>query len=150
MKKLYLLLAILSTTAFAAGTVVYTRRDVSPKSNVVVLDWTGDASTGAVPTQVVSLIGEVEKVVTNPGTPAPTSNYDIALGDPDDSNLDLLAAAAQNRHTTTTEQVYPAIAGAPGTVTSRAPYAAGKYTFAVTGNTATAAKGKVFIYLRNQ
>lgn len=45
--------------------------------------------------------GELLQIETNPGSPAPTSNYDITITD--EEGLDVLQGVGANRHTTTTE-----------------------------------------------
>lgn len=142
------LLALILTCNFAlaAGSVSVARKAL-PSAELVVITWVGDAADGSVPTKTVGLYGYVEKVVTNPGSTAPTANYDINLGDPSDSALSVLSTALDNRHTTTTEQVYPRIAGTVGTVSSFKPFLAGDYTVAVTNNSVNSASGTIEIYL---
>ena len=45
--------------------------------------------------------GRLVCLATNPGTPAPQSNYDIVLNSPD--GVDMLKAAGANRHTSNSE-----------------------------------------------
>jgi len=155
MKKLAFLLGLfLFVEAFAAGTVTVTR-DTKPYGKdsqvkhveVITIDWTGDSSDGSVPEVGVPIAGYVVKAVTNPGSTAPTSNYDIALEDPEDNALDALSAALNNRHTTNTEQVYPMIAGSPGAVTSGAPFLLGSYNFSLSGNSVASATGRLILYV---
>lgn len=47
--------------------------------------------------------GELLRLITDPGSPAPTDNYDLTILD--DDNIDALIGAGMNRHTTTTQQV---------------------------------------------
>lgn len=108
----------------------------------VTIDWVADAADGSVPALSIPLSGFVMKVVTNPGSTAPTANYDIALGDPDDSSLDALATLLKDRHTSTTEQVYPVITGAAVPI-----FLAGTYSLGVTGNSVNSATGRIVIYL---
>lgn len=119
----------------------------SKRVEVVTIDWTADASDATVPSLSLDLQGYCIKAITNPGATAPTANYDIALGDPEDSSLDALAAALANRATATTEQVYPAIAGSPGTVTSFPPFLAGTYSLAISNNAVNSATGRIILYL---
>lgn len=157
-KPLLLLLTLLAAPLFGVGTVTVTRETRSidkywysaKRAEVVTIAWTADASAATVPTTDVDLYGYVQKVITNPGSTAPTANYDIDFKDPEDSALDAFALALNNRHTTTTEQVYPMIAGAPGTVTSRPVFLAGTYAFTLTNNAVNSATGRVLIYLTDQ
>lgn len=149
---LFFLLFALSS--FGAGTVTVTKTTksffsgVSRYVQVVQIDWTADSADGSVPDTNIVLSGWVQKAITDPGGTAPTANYDIALKDPQDSALDALANALQNRHTSTTEQVYPMIAGSPGTVTSRSVFLPpGTYTFSLSNNSVNSATGRVLLYL---
>lgn len=113
----------------------------------VVIDWTGDASDGTVPNLTVkNLYGYVVKAITNPGSTAPTANYDIALGDPEDSSLDALGSALANRHTSTTEQVYPTVSGAAIPIWLDK----GDYTLSISNNSATSATGRIILYLTDE
>lgn len=145
-------IVLLTFSAMGAGTVTVTRTENNlagghTRYQVVQIDWVGDATDGSVPTKTVSLYGWVQKAITNPGSTAPSANYDIAFTDPEDSALDLFANALQNRHTTTTEQVYPLIAGSPGTVSSVKVFAAGSYLFTLTNNSIASATGRLLLYL---
>lgn len=144
--KVLVLLAFFSQIAFGAGSATISRRQFN-KAEVVVVSWTGDSSDGSFTAKTLGLFGYLEKVVTNPGSTAPSANYDIALGDPTDSALDVLATALNNRHTSTTEQVYPRIAGTVGTVSSFKPFLVGDYTLAITGNSVASATGTIEFYL---
>lgn len=157
MKKLIALLFLLPSLSFAAGTVTVTRSVSSYSAGgtpryvqIVNIDWVADASAATVPDTNVVLNGFVQKVVTNPGSTAPTANYDIAFGDPEDSALDALAGTLANRHTTTTEQVYPAIAGTVGTVSSFKIFLKGTYVFQLTNNAVNSATGRVQLWLTDQ
>jgi len=150
-----LIATVLAASAFGAGTVTVTRtsNDLSgghTRYQIITIDWVGDSSDGSVPTKSIPLYGWVQKAVTNPGSPAPSANYDIAFTDPEDSALDIFANALQNRHTTTTEQVYPLIAGSPGTVSSVKVFTAGSYLFTLTGNSVASAAGRLVLYLTDQ
>lgn len=143
---------LVASAVFGAGSVTVTRSANGLAGGhttyqIVQIDWVGDSSDGSVPTKSVSLYGWVQKGITNPGSTAPTPNYDIAFTDPEDSTLDLFANALQNRHTTTTEQVYPLIAGSPGTVSAVKVFAAGNYLFTLTNNSVASATGRLLLYL---
>ena len=83
----------------------------------IEIRWTSNAS-GAF-TESIPLHGVILRVVTDPGSPAPTDNYDVTLVD--EFGLDLLAGQGANRDTTNTEAFCP---GAPlndGTTASVLP-----------------------------
>lgn len=65
---------------------------------------TGDASDGSIPaTALPPFEGRLIGLHTNPGSPAPTANYDITLIDGD--GIDRLQGVGANRSTSTSEQV---------------------------------------------
>lgn len=145
MKKIYVLGAlILPLFAFGAGTVTVTYYSDGTFPNhgkKVSVAWVGDASDGSVPNTIISLHGIVAKVVTNPGSTAPTDNYDLACGDPSDTALDVFAGTLANRDTTNTEQVYPVAAGATMGVY------AGDCTLQLTNNSVNSATGSIDFYV---
>ncbi len=130
-----------------AGSVTITQRPqkglYGKEVNVVIVDWVGDSADGSVPnTMINGLYGFLVKAVFNPGSTAPTSNYDIALGDPEDTALDAAATLFNNRHTTASEQVYPLISGAAIPL-----FLAGNYQFQLTNNSVNSATGRMILYL---
>lgn len=132
-----------------AGTITVTSREKvnyglasSKYCEVVTVSFVGDAADGSVPVLSVPLAGFLVKVVTNPGSTAPTANWDIALQDPEDSALDAAAGKLVDRHTTTSEQVYPLVTGAACPI-----FLAGTYGLAVTNNAVNSATGKIVLYL---
>lgn len=132
-----------------AGTISASRASTNLSKSVnskrvekVTVDWTADAADASVPTLSLDLHGFIVKVVTNPGATAPTANYDIALGSPEDSTLDALATLLNNRHTTTSEQVYPLISGAATPI-----FVSGTHVLAITNNAVNSATGSIVFYL---
>lgn len=119
----------------------------SKRCEIVTVDWVADAAAATIPDLSIDLRGYVAKIITNPGSTAPTALYDITLVDPEDSALDVLAGAIINRATATTEQVYPAIAGAPGTVSSFPVFLAGTYTIKIANNSVNSATGRIVFYM---
>jgi hypothetical protein len=72
----------------------------------ITCDWVSDDATGAASATTKKIVGRLIKVVTDPGSPAPTANYDVVVTD--ENSLNPLAActnaaALLARHTTTTE-----------------------------------------------
>lgn len=153
MKFLLALFLLLSNLAFGVGTYSVSRNTVVSSAggksayHKVVVSWVGDAADGTMPVISIPLYGTLVKVVTNPGSTAPTANYDIDLTDPSDSALSATSTALNNRHTTTTEQVYPLLAGSPGTVTAVPVVLAGTYGLAITNNSQAGATGTIELYL---
>jgi hypothetical protein len=135
------------STSVSRSFAEYSKGSKSKRVEKISVSWTADASNGSVPDTSIAMHGYIVKAVTNPGSTAPTSNYDITLGDPDDSALDVLGGALGNRHTSTTEQVYPLIAGAPGTVTAQPVFVSGTHTLAIANNSVNSATGAIHFYL---
>jgi hypothetical protein len=133
-----------------AGTHVVTSRVFTAYSKavdakrieIVTTTFTADAADGSVPVLSIPLHGFLLKVVTNPGSTAPTASWDLALNDPEDSALDAAAGLLFNRHTSTTEQVYPNISGATIPI-----FLAGTYGVAVSGNSVNSATGRIIFYI---
>jgi hypothetical protein len=95
----------------ASMTITY---DVSGPVKRILATWVSDASGDTAGT-TAKVSGYLLAGVTDPGTAAPTANYDIVITDPEGANVlgncddDLI-----DRHTTTTERVDFAVATATG------------------------------------
>ncbi len=134
----------------AVGTVTLTSKTkveigsgaTARRCDVVQLDFVASSTDGTLPVLQVPLSGYLLKVVTNPGSTAPTDNWDIVLGDPEDNALDAAASLLLNRHTTTTQQVYPNISGAAIPI-----FLAGTYAVTISGNSVNSATGRILLYL---
>jgi len=75
-------------------------------AEVVAITFAWTSSTlGNVTVALPAFHGRLARVVTNPGTTAPTANYDVVLTDVD--GVDLLAAKGANRHASNTESFSP-------------------------------------------
>ena len=111
----------------------------------VTTSWTADDSDGSIPTLSIPLNGWLIKTVTNPGSTAPTDNYDITLTDPEDSALDAAVSTIINRDTANTEQVYNVASGAVTPI-----LLAGTYGVAIAGNSVNSATGKIIFYLADE
>lgn len=74
----------------------------------ILIDWTSDDTTGTVAgTTTFPVIGFIYKGVTDPGAPAPTTDYDIDLTEPEGTKI--LGASADDlldRSATVTEVVH--------------------------------------------
>lgn len=85
-----------------AGTVTITY-DKTRSVKVAIWTWTSDGSGDASGTDTEDIAGVVGRWVTNPGSTAPTANYDIVVNDED--GVDIAAGGLVNRHTSNSEQV---------------------------------------------
>ena len=126
-----------------AGTLTVTRDPRRmPNTNKtverIVIDWTSDAS-GNADVSIPGLYGYLLKMVTDPGSTAPTDDYDITLVD--ENSIDALAGAGANRDTANTEQVYPVASGAATPV-----FLCGTHTFTV-ANAGNAKVGRAVLYV---
>lgn len=127
-----------------AATVTYQRHS---SIKVAVVDWVSDGAGAA--TATVDLDGQILKVVTNPGTAAPTDDYDITILDED--GIDIVQGLLANRDTINSEEVYPyklITVGGTGTDRIHQPiYHAGPVTFTV-ANAGASKAGIARIYWR--
>jgi hypothetical protein len=99
---LMLLIMPIKTMAVGTHTCVVVGADVKDCSSVTCT-WTADASDGSVPTAEV-YGGCLVKAITDPGTTAPTDNYDITLVE-DTYSTDVSDSLLLNRDTANTEEV---------------------------------------------
>lgn len=144
-----LIIAVAGILAFtgliwAASTVTQTLLPVNKEVAVLTYAWTADATSAEVSATESSwdVDGWVFLVITNPGSPAPTDNYDLVLKDAE--GIDIMGGALANRDTANSEQAIPQImTGIYG-----ARFVDGKLTLEVTGNAVTSAEAevKVFFY----
>jgi hypothetical protein len=162
MKKiLAFALAIVFIAGFAAvaladtGTVTVSKIDLKTDVRVVKFSFIAN-STGAVPSTSTTVetcasrqcypmpngrIGYIAKVVTDPGSTAPTDDYDITLTD-DTTGADLLGGEGADRDTANTEEVVPKIGNAyAGNV------AFTSFTLNISSNSVNAATGDVYVYI---
>ncbi len=98
----------------------------------ITLTWTSDSSGDA--TLVFQMQGAIVRMATNPGSTAPTDDYDITLVDAD--GIDLLAGEGADRDTTVSEQVIP----------TNTPFHYGDVTFTV-ANAGDTKDGVCVLYL---
>lgn len=119
----------------------------------VLIDFLTDDSTGSVTCTTKKLSGELIKIVTDPGSSAPTANWDVVLTDEEGVDLsihmdDVAIAALIARHTTTTEETYLPLEDTAGTGRIAAfPVICDKLTVTV-NNAGNAKTGQIIIYYR--
>jgi hypothetical protein len=100
--------------------------------------------TVALPTATIN--GTILRVTTNPGSTAPTDNYDVTLLDED--GIDVLAGEGTDRDTTNSETFCPGVAFTDGTTTSVVPVVvAGVLTLTI-ANAGSGKEGTVVLYVR--
>lgn len=130
-----------------AGAVTVTRTqthlDVEGRRylEAITVAWTADASDGSVPDTVIHNVrGTLERLVTQPGSTAPTDNYDVTLTDAD--GFDVLGGAGADRDTANTEEAAIAL----GTYFQRT--VAGDLTFSLANNSVNSATGTATLYVK--
>lgn len=143
-----------SASSYVRKNINYGAGVESKRCKKITISWTGDDSDGSVPDLEINgqdISGWLIKVITNPGATAPTDNYDITLGDVDDTSLDALAGLLVNRDTSTTEQVY--VADSSNGATTPIFLAADRdevYTMQWANNSVNSAVGSVVLYIVDQ
>ena len=118
-------------------TTITNRRGPDNKNlKVVSVAFTADSADASVPnTTLAGLFGKLVRTITNPGSTAPTDNYDVKLLSPDDSTADVLAGADADRDTANTE-----------TINHSTPIELrGDYTLQVSNNSVNSATGVVIL-----
>lgn len=113
----------------------------------VIASWTSDSSGNDSGT--VKLVGTLVKAVTNPGSAAPTDNYDITLTD--DDGVNVLTACQRtllDRDTANSEEVYFFVLDGAPLAQSVHPVVCGNITVAV-ANAGSAKNGTISLYLRD-
>jgi hypothetical protein len=99
--------------------------------------WTSDTSGDA--TGTINFHGFLIKVITDPGSVAPSDNYDLSLVA---DGIDQLGGLLVDRDTANNELVYPVVSGASTPI-----FLAGDHTFTI-ANAGSTKNGVVYFYLR--
>ncbi len=89
------------------------------KFRKLFFDWTTHTDGTVSGTLTGPVEGIIRGLITNPGSPAPTDNYDITILNED--GFDILNGRGVDRDTANTEQVVPGIAFVDGVTTSIIP-----------------------------
>lgn len=147
------LFVLIPYLVFAAGSVTQQMLVLGPERDKarLIFTWIGDVSAGTVPTTETNtaITDELKKgwyaylIVTNPGSPAPTDNYDVYLYDTD--GVDVAGGMLVNRDTSNAEQIIPKLDTVNSLYGSRLVTTA--LSIAISGTTATSATGTVTIYM---
>lgn len=137
--RFLLCLMLVPSLAMAASSATTTIRYDVNGEKVVVINWTTDTDGSfSNYTTTEPLNCRVDAVTTDPGSTAPTDNYDITLVDKD--SLDLLQARGANRDTANTEILNLLMDGA-----YREYFVDGPVTLTLSGNSVASATGKTII-----
>lgn len=93
----------------AVGTTTVTHYTLGTVRRIQV-DFVASSTDGSVPDTVLPAIeGRLMELTTNPGSTAPTANYDLTLIDAE--GVDRLQGVGANRHTSATESAIPVYSG---------------------------------------
>jgi hypothetical protein len=117
-----------------AGTVVTTVTKFTSVKKIKFA-WTSDTDEVADATTTETFDGLIVLVTTDPGSTAPSDNYDIELLDSD--SVDLLAGQGANRDTANTEHINSGMGGLAASTLKLSVAAAGEEK-----------EGTVYVYLR--
>lgn len=107
----------------------------------ILIDWIADAADGSVPDTVLPIFeGRLMELTTNPGSPAPTDNYDVTIVDAE--SVDRLQGVGVDRDTANTETAIPVYAGSTvHPVVSRSDV----LTLKLAGNAVHSAAGRIIL-----
>lgn len=129
------------------GTGTLTERQHPPNVALfdeLILEWTSN-SAGAVTIQSDEIYnGQIDELITDPGTPAPSANYDITVED--SNSIDVLNGIGANRHTSNTETIKHQQA-ATGSSSDMLSVVDSKLTFKVT-NAGDTKQGKIYLRIK--
>lgn len=119
----------------------------------VIAEFLTDDATGSVAGTTRKIVGELIKIVTDPGTAAPSANWDVVLTDEEGVDLsvhlsDAAIAALIARHASNTEETYLPLEDEAGTARIALwPVVCDKLTITV-NNGGNAKNGQIILYYR--
>jgi hypothetical protein len=105
MKRLVLALIILvglASQVFAASSAIVTREHIGSDIEIVKIVWT-TAANGSFTSVTFGVSGCLFYAITDPGTPAPTDNYDITVTNSE--GIDIATSQLLDRDTANSEDV---------------------------------------------
>jgi hypothetical protein len=119
----------------------------------VIIDFLTDDTSGSVAVTTRKIVGELIKIVTDPGAAAPTDNWDVVLTDEEGVDLsvhmdDVAIAALIARDTANSEETYLPLEDTAGTARIAAwPVVCDKLTVTV-NNAGNSKNGQIILYYR--
>lgn len=125
-----------------AGTITSQYEKISDTVHKLTFTCVGDSSDGSFPEQASDekIYGFVTRAVTNPGTPAPTAEYDITVED--EAGCDIMGGELGNRSATVSQQAKPKVGNAYDKV-----FVDGLLTLKITNNSVNSAAIVVILYV---
>jgi hypothetical protein len=129
--------------------------DVGGRGSIrrVLIDFTTDDTSGSVTCTTQKISGELIKIVTDPGSAAPTDNWDVVLTDDEGVDLsvhmdDVAIAALIARDTTNSEETYLPLEDTAGTArVGLWPVVCSPLTVTV-NNAGNSKTGQIILYYR--
>lgn len=123
-----------------AGSTTVTHQTLGHVRRIIV-DFVADAADGSIPDTTLPVFeGRLGELFTNPGSTAPTANYDITV--PDGEGFDKLQGVGANRHTSNSEVAVVVYAGSTiHPLVSRADV----LTLHIANNSVNSATGRVIL-----
>ncbi len=116
----------------------------------IIADWVSDDAAGTASGTTRKIVGRLIKIVTDPGSAAPTDNYDVTVLD--EQALDVMAGCQNvadlgTRHTTTTQETYLYLENADDTPigTSLFPVVCDALTIGI-ANAGNSKTGQIILY----
>lgn len=113
---------------------------------VYTLAWVSHTDGSVNLPTTIPVVGEILRVVFDPGAAAPTDNYDVQLLD--EHGFDVLAGQGADRDTANTEQVCPGVPLKDGTTTSTRPVTVAGLLTLVIASAGSGKSGSVILYTR--
>jgi len=137
----------------AGSSVTITKREIENNKEHIdewLISWVADDTNGSVPDAEIALSGALEHdkpingwvfmAETNPGSPAPTANYDITIKNA--AGADIFGGELADRSGSVTERVLPKI----GSAYDKA-WVSGILTFTLANNSVNSAAGTATLYV---
>jgi len=109
MKRMLFVLFLPALLYSAGVTINETNTDTIDK---IVFAWTSDSTGTVTGTTTARYTGAVGRVIFDPGAPAPSDNYDIAIYD--QNSYDILANRGLNKDSLATSQIDSMFSAVPG------------------------------------
>lgn len=138
------LLLLCPVATLGASSVTQTWTVATKDVSILTFSWTADTDGSVTSTASDRAVdGFVVLVVTDPGTPAPTAGYDIALEDAD--GVDIMGHQLEDRGSTDSEHAVPWVRSQ---VAPQGRWVSGFLTLVVEHNAVSGAQGEVKVFIR--
>lgn len=137
------LLLLTAIHVWGAGTVTQTYAKTGSGITELTFSFTADPNGTVSDTNTeAAMDGYLLQMVTNPGSTAPTDNYDITIKNSD--GVDLLNGNGADRDTSNSEIAFPD----PNWAAVTPPFFSGLLTLGISNNSQASATGEVILYIK--